>query len=503
MPTTVFPGPTPKEAINWFRKKKLKPAFDYRDVWRTEHRHAFTVAKAMELDILTDIRDAIDQALAEGKTFQQFKSELQPLLQQKGWWGIADMRDPVTGKTGDVQLGSPHRLRTIYRTNLRTARAAGQWHRIKRTQKALPYLVYRLGPSEVHREQHVKWESLVLPASSKFWQTHFPPNGWGCKCRVRQITEAEAKRLGGPHKPPVIETKQWTNKRTGEVVHVADGIDPGWDYNPGAGRAAGLNKNLKQSESRFKKAITKPLPKPIDQTFPANENLVFSTVKKLNQTAIADSLQKIPGAEKQVAKVAEFLNAHNTKSLILKQSEMGRGKASIAIEKDVGEFLGKDAPSYVPYAYTTRRPSRVGGFTSQAWNHIVVKAKASDRLDKLNPADMKQSVELATSGAQSSMPSEWSISSAMDTITDKQHPSVVPTWLHELGHQVHYKAGLPAKPASAPQLTVYSMTNDREWHAEHFAAWVLNRKALAQWHPETAEYFDNLLDKAIIQTTKE
>lgn len=150
-----FPGSPPKEALDWFRAKGYQPSFDYRDVWKGQHSHAFTVAKAMSMDVLTSIRESLDDALANGKTFDQWKKELQPELERLGWWGRQEMTDPLTGEVRNVQLGSPRRLRTIYNTNLRTARAAGQWQRIQRSKRAMPYLVYELGPSEKHRAEHV------------------------------------------------------------------------------------------------------------------------------------------------------------------------------------------------------------------------------------------------------------------------------------------------------------------------------------------------------------
>jgi len=38
------------------KDKKLKVAFSYKDVWNEEHATAFTVAKAMQLDVLSDIK---------------------------------------------------------------------------------------------------------------------------------------------------------------------------------------------------------------------------------------------------------------------------------------------------------------------------------------------------------------------------------------------------------------------------------------------------------------
>lgn len=224
---------TPKEALSWFSAKGLKPAFDHRDVYGQEHSTAFTVAKAMELDVLSSIKDAVEKALKDGQTFHQFRSELTPTLQKLGWWGRQEKVDPQDGYPKEVQLGSARRLRVIYRTNLRTARAAGQWQRIQRTLKTHSYLRYELGPSENHRHEHEAWAGLVLPANDPWWQTHFAPNGWGCKCRIRQISKAEAKRLGVNTAPP-IKRQEWVNKRTGEVHQVPKGIDPSWDYNPGA-----------------------------------------------------------------------------------------------------------------------------------------------------------------------------------------------------------------------------------------------------------------------------
>lgn len=232
-----FPADPPKEALDYLRAKGLRPSFDYREVWREEHATQFAVAKATTVDVLQTVRDEVDRALAEGRTFAQFQKDLKPRLVDLGWWGSKEVIDPLTGEPRLVQLGSPRRLKTIYSANMRTARAAGQWERIERNKTSHPYLLYELGPSEHHREEHVRWAGLLLPVEDRFWSTHYPPNGWGCKCRVRQVSKAEHARLSGSGKynlkAPAVETREWVNKRTGEVMQVSKGIDPGWDYNPG------------------------------------------------------------------------------------------------------------------------------------------------------------------------------------------------------------------------------------------------------------------------------
>lgn len=228
----IFPPP---EASRFLANKDWLPAFSWEDVEPQLHAIAFTVAKAMQIDILSDIREELQRALDEGLPFEQFQRDLRPRLEARGWWGKADMVDPATGQARPVQLGSPRRLRVIYDANLRSARAAGQWERIQRTKRALPYLEYRLGPSERHRPHHQAKEGMVLSADDPFWASWYPPNGWGCKCWVRQITRTEAEAKGISPSPD-IPMADVVNTRTGEVARVPVGIDPGWQHNPGAQR---------------------------------------------------------------------------------------------------------------------------------------------------------------------------------------------------------------------------------------------------------------------------
>lgn len=142
----------PDIALKYIKNKTLKPAFSYKDVWNEEHATAFTVAKAMQIDILSDIKSAVEKAIGEGQSFERFKKELKPALIKKGWWGRREMNDPLTGKTVNARLGSDSRLRTIYRTNLRSAYQKGQYERTMESD-AHPYMMYCVGASVRHREQ--------------------------------------------------------------------------------------------------------------------------------------------------------------------------------------------------------------------------------------------------------------------------------------------------------------------------------------------------------------
>lgn len=232
----------PTDAIAYFKQKGYAIGFTWEAVWQSEHQAAFTVAKVTQLDILRDIRGGVDSAMMDGTTFDTFRKNLKPLLMEKGWWGKAEMTDPLTGETNLVQLGSTRRLRTIFDTNLRTAHSEGQWARIQDTKKTFPYLVYNANNSEHPRMQHSAWDKLVLPADDPFWKAHFPVKEYGCKCNVTQMNgkmlEQRGLKVG---ESPKVPEYTYTNKRTSEVQQVPMGVHPSFNYPPG-GRLDNLPK---------------------------------------------------------------------------------------------------------------------------------------------------------------------------------------------------------------------------------------------------------------------
>ena len=203
----------------------------WHEVWREANATAFTVAQTTrQFGVVEQIHRGLLRTLRRGETVEMFRARLEPALARLGW-------TPPVGRAGDV----PRRLRRIYDTNLRTAHAAGQWDRIQRTKDLLPYLVYRLGPSEVHRDAHQAWAGVCLPVGDPWWNTHYPPNGWGCRCYVQQVAEPPD---GAITRRPKTVTKEWTRPGATRPIDVPVGIDPGWDYNAAQHAALGPHQGL-------------------------------------------------------------------------------------------------------------------------------------------------------------------------------------------------------------------------------------------------------------------
>lgn len=234
----------PEEAIGYFKAKGLKPTFSYADMLDQQHSFAFTVAKMMDVDMLGQVRASLDSAMANGTPFKEWADGITPMLQAGGWWGRKAVVDPLTGQEIVAQMGSPWRLETIFRTNMQTAYAAGAWQEIKAQQDLAPFLMYDAVDDFRTRPLHASWDRKVLPVKSGWWDAHYPPCGYNCRCGVIQLSgdEVEAMGLKVTRDEPDDGTYKWTNPRTGDVHHIANGIDPGFEHN--AGKTWGWSKKL-------------------------------------------------------------------------------------------------------------------------------------------------------------------------------------------------------------------------------------------------------------------
>jgi SPP1 gp7 family putative phage head morphogenesis protein len=235
----------PEKAIEYFKSKGYTFSWDWWDTWQEAHAKAFTVAKAMRMDILQDIREMVQKSLDEGITFQQFKKELEPKLKAKGWWGKKMIMD-AEGKASEVQLGSPHRLKTIYQTNLQTAYNAGRWKEQMDNVDDRQYLQYVAVMDNRTRPSHAALNGKVFRADDPFWNTHYPPLGFRCRCRVRALSSKNIKDRGltvESSKGRLSNEDRLVSKRTGELQEVTVYRDPltgekiapdvGFNYNPG------------------------------------------------------------------------------------------------------------------------------------------------------------------------------------------------------------------------------------------------------------------------------
>lgn len=254
-------GLEPEKAVAYLKSKGYAITWNWQEMLDQAHDQAFTVAKAMRLDVLSDIRAALETALQDGQTLQQFIKDLQPTLESQGWWCKQVIVDSQ-GVGELVQLGSPRRLRTIYQTNLQSAYMAGRKASMEETVETHPYWMYIAILDNKTRPSHRALHGKVFRHDDPIWAAIFPPNGFNCRCRVVALSEAAVKRRGlvviasqGNMFTETVETGM--DKRTGEIrTATVTGLrttdvagkpvtfrtDPGFNHAPGTGLAEMLKR---------------------------------------------------------------------------------------------------------------------------------------------------------------------------------------------------------------------------------------------------------------------
>ena len=69
------------------RLADLRPTSRWIDVWQAEHDRAFMVAGALKADLLADLAGAVQKAIEEGTSLEQFRADFREIVARRGWHG--------------------------------------------------------------------------------------------------------------------------------------------------------------------------------------------------------------------------------------------------------------------------------------------------------------------------------------------------------------------------------------------------------------------------------
>lgn len=255
---------------------------------------------------------------------------------------------------------------------------------------------------------------------------------------------------------------------------------------------------------------------------------------------IDSALDSMDWAKKEVAQLREFVGKFKTATVTLSVGELSTAAAKTRASK-WSSFQAKLAtapageagrlqpdPGSIKFAGKTQ----YGGFTHEKWNYVQVTARnlneggfdfAETKLmreglaelierkkkglvgdyDRLNPVFMGR--------MKGGRRYDRALYESLQKELANSHygTSNFYTWLHEMGHQIHFRARLNSGRLQSSldyrsrgdvrkdSLTKYGSTNSFEFAAEHFAMWVIDREALKSAFPAIVEYIDDMVAAAL------
>jgi len=203
-------------ALEFLKRKQVVPTSDYQEIWGRNHAFAFTIAQALRFDIVAATKQTLVTALEQGWSERKTRQVMSEVHKRMG-----------------VTTANPWRLQTIYRTNMQAAYQAGRWNAMWAMRDDRPWLQYVAVMDGSTRETHAALNGKIARVTDSIWREIYPPNGFNCRCRVRALTNAQAKGKKRIRKLP-----------TGFP-------DSGFDYNPALAQAEALGRKINASTARL------------------------------------------------------------------------------------------------------------------------------------------------------------------------------------------------------------------------------------------------------------
>ncbi|MDH2999163.1 phage head morphogenesis protein [Chelonobacter oris] len=207
-----------EEQAKYFEKKLNLKTNSYLDVMGAEHNYFFVVAGANRNEVLNAFREAVNAAIQNGESLEDFRKRFDSIVDKTGW---------------EYNGGRNWRSRIIYDTNVYGAYNRGRLQQQLNLADELPFWEYQHNDNAHPRTEHMAWDGLILPATDPWWRYHYPIKAYGCHCTVVAHDEDDLDMLGKTvGTAPAIEYEDkivGTRSGNPRAVRIVKGTDVGFE----------------------------------------------------------------------------------------------------------------------------------------------------------------------------------------------------------------------------------------------------------------------------------
>ena len=189
-------GLPPRAAVADRESTGSRPTRHWYDIWQEAQAKAVTVSGMTRFDLLEDVKKGLVDAVKNGKTGKMFIDDLAPILRAKGWTGKRQNINPKTGEVTEKGPDLPARLSLIFTQNVQSAYMYGRYRAMLANAEERPWWMYIAVLDSRTRPHHAALNKKVFRYDDPFWKTHYPPNGFRCRCRTRALSDVQLEREG-------------------------------------------------------------------------------------------------------------------------------------------------------------------------------------------------------------------------------------------------------------------------------------------------------------------
>jgi len=228
-PIPLADVPEPRPPVRWpaieaaakdLAARKVLTWPEYQTIGNQAKAAAFSVARVLTEDAVTEVRDAIGRAVTEGRTLKQFRAEVAPAIEGSGL--------------------SESQVETVFRTQLGQAQAAGMRKLLNNpvVSPEFPYVAWEGILDSRIRPQHRMMMSLGIQGTNIFrrddpeLRVWWAPVGWNCRCFMRVLTAEDAAAAGIREAAVYLRTGVWPDPPAW-VKPIPFAPPKGWPRNDG------------------------------------------------------------------------------------------------------------------------------------------------------------------------------------------------------------------------------------------------------------------------------
>lgn len=187
-------APERRAIMAWVRERPVLPRAEWERLDEQARRRAFSVVLSTHLNVLREVFEQADRALAEDLSYDAFSLRTMEALSKR--WGDAD---------------APAWL-AVMDTNMQAAYNAGRFVELLLPERLSDRPYFLFDPVLDERTSPVCWHrrGIVRRYDDPFWQGNWPPLHIRCRSALRALTPAQARAHGpGPDTPPEAPQKGW------------------------------------------------------------------------------------------------------------------------------------------------------------------------------------------------------------------------------------------------------------------------------------------------------
>jgi hypothetical protein len=252
------------------------------------------------------------------------------------------------------------------------------------------------------------------------------------------------------------------------------------------------------------KPYVKPKPEPdTPKRYPRRlpKDHVVTTNKRITAARLDAALDAIdsPGAKERVGMFRAFVAKTGIQTVFADPDATNAAHLAV-VERGLKDqrYAAEDGG----LLRNTKADPTAAGYTTFAWNHVVITSDSRGRDGPFAASSekLRQGADrIFEANAEDELARDiMAFPSSVKASMRHRDSSEMMTYIHEIGHQVHAKAGLPPVPTTIKgSATNYGAENEEEWFAEHFALWMLDAPRYEQLDPAGAQFIQDSLTRAI------